>query len=183
MSNYKVRQSDVVLGDVPDTWEIYKEDEDGTEDVVVVSQTQSLAEKISSLLDPGSTTLHVLMYFERPQNGDALVAINGPTIHTSHEDAILKLWEYVEGRIMSACKEEFIESCRDLIDTENNVEIGLSSSGLPIDEVFNGLDDEHFSKALSALSISNKENIIAFYFDLMNDECNEAVYQISTKMI
>jgi hypothetical protein len=53
---YFIRQSDVQIGDVADTWEVVKQHEDGMEDILAVVQTETLADILLTELRRNSAT-------------------------------------------------------------------------------------------------------------------------------
>lgn len=109
-----------------------------------------------------------LIYTERPANSDALVCLNGPSVHASSNDAYRELWRYVQKRILDVCKEEFVESAE-------RFGISLLDSALADNEE---LDVEAFARLLAVFEVKYIELIIDWYFELMKDDCNEAFYKI-----
>ena len=107
-----------------------------------------------------------LIYIERPYRSDAMVRLNGPTLHASVAEARSTLWAYVADEIIEKAMGEFIEFACDQ---------GLA-----------GFDDEEEppegSEAQRLIDLVQEEDqpaVIRWYFELMRDDCTEAAFRIT----
>jgi len=106
-------------------------------------------------------TLFTLIFFEAPQSVSSLRnAINGPHVFTCRESAVLKLFDYVLGRLSNG----WLDGLEDWLERLEQY---------PIDE-----DEAEKIAFLRALSIEQKESLINQYFDLAGDELTHAGYSI-----
>jgi hypothetical protein len=96
-----------------------------------------------------------LIYAERPIRSDALITVNGVTIHNSMIEAIREVSVYVYNRIVDCFLDEFKEWAKEEY------------------EYFN------FDDIKGSMSDNNVEEIVNWYFKQANDdECVEAFYKI-----
>ena len=114
-----------------------------------------------------------LVYAERPATSDANRCLNGVFLYNNRGDAVSELYSYVEGRIIDAYVDAFIESADSL--------------GINIFEHMENNDEpaspEEVQNLLSSINSEQKESVINWYFDLANDECCEAFYQLKTHQL
>jgi len=113
-----------------------------------------------------TNTLFTLIFAERPATSDALIALNGPTLHISVDDAVLHLFEYVKDRIVDCCLCEFVEWGQE----------NLESFVLSTEEL--DADNEDVKNALNRIKGVQIEQVVNWYFGYMQNELCEAFYKI-----
>jgi len=114
-----------------------------------------------NVLNDKQNTIFTLVYAEREIVGKSLSSITGPTLHTTRQDCIEELWQYVKVRIAEACKEEFVE---------NSVELGITPPSLE-SATSESID-------LSSIKDNKKEQVINWYFNFMDDDICECFFKI-----
>lgn len=121
-----------------------------------------------------------LVYFERNFRNNCMPLLS-ETVHVSREEAILELWKYVaggdnhSGMIEEKCLEEFVEAMGD-----NEFDIRMFDYTSDDDEP---ITSEELKALFQQTSIETKEEVIDWYFNLMDDETTEAAYRIKEHTI
>jgi len=110
--------------------------------------------------------IYSLIYAERQSNGDALITLNGPTLHGDRYNAEVTVYQYVKARIPDVCHEEFVDWAEDQLPN-----LKLIADDEP--------SRDQVADALSNVSGMQVTKVNDWYFDYMSDECNEAFYQIN----
>ena len=128
---------------------------------------------MAALAEFHTPELFTLIYAERPSPSDALVCLNGPSVHNSEQEALLTLWSYVQNRIIAACKEEFVESAFDL---------GVDLFQFTPDDDAPVTEDE-FDAILSSIAGESLQSSVDWYFEFMNDELCECFYTIDKHLL
>lgn len=121
-----------------------------------------------------------LVYFERNIRNNCMPLLS-ETVHASREEAILELWKYVagsdnhSGMIEEKCLAEFVEAMRD-----NEFDIRMFDYTSDNDEQ---ITHEELKALFQQTSTETKEEVINWYFNLMDDETTEADYRIKEHTI
>ena len=109
-------------------------------------------------------TYFTLIYSERSVRSDALIALCGPSIHHSEQEALRLLWVYVRNRIIDVdMVEEFLESVMGYEDGDMEL-----------------TDEDAVPASMSGEQLKGAVN---WYFGFMNDECCECFYQIDKHLV
>lgn len=119
-------------------------------------------------LSLGGGFFYTLIFSERPSSSDALISLNGPTLHSTRQSALMKVWKYVAMRIVECCADAYQEW------SEENDGIDLVNLNIHPPQAGKSL-----AEALCTISdIDIVQRSVDWYFKLMNDETVEAFYQI-----
>lgn len=107
--------------------------------------------------------LFTVFYYESPSDSKVYENLSDTTLHTSMASAYQTLWSYVSARIPHAASEVFLEECS---------QFNLDPSDFATDDEVKAL--------LNSVRPDQYPEIIEWYFTLMDDEDNEAYYQITS---
>jgi hypothetical protein len=113
--------------------------------------------------------MYSLIYIERPNNTNTSAALCGPLLFEDNDQAIKKVYKYVEGRIPSCCSEFFVESYSGLSEESEEI-LELNSDDICVRV-------EQYLESIS--NVLEMENIVDWYFDYANDDNTEAYYTVN----
>ena len=131
---------------------------------IIVSSNINGEHTMAQLPSISTKTYFTLIYSERSVRSDALIALCGPSIHHSEQEALRLLWVYVRNRIIDVgMVEEFLESVMGYEDGDME------------------LTDE--DAVLASMPGEQLKVAVNWYFDFMNDECCECFYQIDKHLV
>ncbi|WP_415912381.1 hypothetical protein [Neptuniibacter sp. QD37_11] len=134
-----------------------------------------------------NATLFTLIYSQRDTDADALISLNGPSIHTSRESALNEVWQYVRGRILSEYCIEFSEEHVNVDDMVEDLEGDTDS--LPdgivafYEGAVSGLEGPALIFFMDTMTIEQIQAAVNWFFNMVRNACTEAFFVIDEHQV
>jgi|DeeseametaMP0747_FD_contig_61_1480660_length_545_multi_5_in_0_out_0_2 hypothetical protein len=111
-----------------------------------------------------SQTVYTALFMKRPFDGDSLIAMEGPSVHQTHQEALGAVMDFVAKEVFSELTEAYLELLMDMEFDAHEPGAPLTEGGLKV-----------FFRGLPA---TEQQIFIDWYFAHAR-QSGEAFYQIS----